>query len=209
MRLWTGLTDRLISGLKAISNKLSLGLDRAIYKLDKFRRQLILRFYRALRVMEKLFKVIWEILRILVPILATFVPPLLGIVIALLVFSPLGQDSIIVLAFSTVLLITVLFAYFATDDGADTNYKVLQAQEKLIYISDLSEYSVEMKLFGTTILIGFFVGLWFFIPGLFVGIVLFILEFAVILLLPRIYKVPDGQGPESADASPASTPAGS
>jgi hypothetical protein len=84
--------------------------------------------------MEKLFRVIWEILRILVPISATFTPPLLGLLIGFFALPPLGADSIIVLIFSVVLLIVILFAYFATGDGADTNYRMLQTQEKLTYI---------------------------------------------------------------------------
>ena len=196
------LVDRLTTGLKHFSDKLSLALDRAIYKLDKFRRQLILHFYGALHVIEKLFRVVWEIIKILVPIIATFIPPALGILFSLLVLG--GLDSVILLVFSIALLLMLVLAYLAKDDSTAGNYRVLHTQERVKYLSDLSEYSIPLKIVGAAFVIGVFVTFWFISAGLFLGIVLFIVEFIVVLLLPKIYKIPpvESGDPDLRSSSP-------
>jgi hypothetical protein len=188
------LVDRLTTGLKQLSDRLGLALDRAIYKLDKFRQQLILHFYSALRIIEKLFRVVWEIIKILVPIIVTFIPPGLGILISLFVLT--GLDTIILLLFSIVLLLMLVLAYLAKDDSNAKSYRVLHAEERLKYLSDLSEYSIPLKLGGAGLGISIFVALWFISAGLSLGIVIFVAEFVVILLLPRIYKVPRPEDPQ-------------
>jgi hypothetical protein len=137
--------------------------------------------------MERLFRVTWEIIKILVPILVTFLPPVTGSIIAFTLFQPFDLDSTILVVMSVLLFLLLLFAYFASEEEPGTDFQILQAQERLTYLTDLNAYSLGMKVCGVAVATGAFLGLWFLSPGLFVGIVLFLVEFGIVLLLPRLY----------------------
>jgi hypothetical protein len=182
------MSNRFFQALMKIVERLNRGLEKAIYKLESFRRNLTLRFFQAVRSLERILRALWDIIRICAPIMLTFAPPIFGMLVASTIFRLWTVDYWLFFLMSTLLLLILLFVYFTTD-ATQSEYKVVQASERISFKTDLGEMPTATKVFGAILVLSFLGIILYVSVGLFFGILLFVLEFIVILILDRYYGI--------------------
>ena len=163
------VSNQIFRSLDAVLENLWRGLDRLIRNLEELRRYLLAKLNRFLEFLENLKLRLVALWRVLYPYVLIFVPPSIGIVLSLVLWSA-------PLAIMTVLLFLLLAYSF-------------RATSSIQNIESASNFSIDIgpstRVFGA-VLAGLLLLMTALISiGLFLGFVLFLLEFLVIYLLRR------------------------
>jgi hypothetical protein len=188
---------KILIVLQRLYNRLAEKLDLALDKLDEVTKNLLRKYYRALEYLEKLFRILRKLLRVLLPIFLLFVPPAIGFLIAYFAFESYPSDSIVVASMSLILLLILLASFLSKVEPATA--ETIKTQAPLAVVAELDNYSFGRKLIGTVIALIFLAAAAYLNKGLFVGILLFIFEVVVLYGLKWIYGTDKNQA--------ASTPA--
>ena len=192
------VAGKILLGLQALYNGLTDKLDRALDKLDEMTRGLLRKYYRALDYLEKLFRILLKLLRVLVPIVLLYVPPVIGFAIAYFAsesFEAYRTDAIIVGVMSAVLFFLLVASFLSKGELGEA----AKTSAPVPVIAGLDKYSLEKKVIGVAIALIFLVALAYLSLGFFVGVLLFIFEVLILYSLKWIFGTDKSQ--------PASTPA--
>jgi hypothetical protein len=182
---------KILFVLQALYNRLTEKLDRALDKLDEVTKNLLRKYYRALDYLEKLFRILQRLLRVLLPIILLYVPPATGFLIAYFAFKTYPSDSIVVAVMSLILLFILIASFLSKAELAST--EPIKTQAHLAVVAELDNYSFERKIIGTVIAL-IFLGVSAYLKiGLFIGILLYIFEVVVLYFLKWVYGTDKNQ----------------
>jgi hypothetical protein len=190
------VAERVLVGLQRLYTRLAEKLDRALEKLDEITKALLRKYYRALNYLEKLFKILRKLGRVVFPILLLFVSPVLGFVIAYFIYDVYFSNSIVLGCMSTILLLFLIASFRAKSETAISTPDDQKVQLPLAITSELDNIGQARKMFGAVVALTILALSAYVNIGFFVGILLFVAEVVVLYVLKWMY----GTG-ESMDGS--------
>ena len=119
------LAEKVLRSLQRLYDVLTRKLDTALDKLDQLTKSLLRKYYRALDYLERLFKILQRLLRVLFPIVLLFVPTMAGYVITYFSYAYSKQDAVIIGSMNTVLLLILVASFRSKAEDVPEQHKAL------------------------------------------------------------------------------------
>jgi hypothetical protein len=179
--------EQFLAGLHRLYTRLAEKLDRALDKLDEITKALLRKYYRALNYLEKLFGILRKLGRVLFPIFLLFAPPVLGFVITFFAYDVYFWDSIVLGVMSTILLLFLIASFRSTTETANASVDDPKVQLPLAITSELDNIGQGRKIFGAVTAFAALALSAYLSIGLFIGILLFVVEVTVLYFLKWMY----------------------
>jgi hypothetical protein len=187
LRRIDSVAEKVLANLQRLYAHLAGKLDLALEKLDEITKALLRRYYRALNYLEKLFKILQKLGRVIFPILLLFTSPVLGFVIAFFIYDIYFSNSIVLGCMSTILLLFLIASFRAKGETASAAADDQKVQLPLAITSELDSIGQARKLFGAMVALAILALSAYVNIGFFVGILLFVAEVVVLYVLKWMY----------------------